>query len=53
MNPREFIKVADVLVASGSPAECRTAIGSAYYSVFNAAVDRLSAIVPWSAKRGI
>ncbi len=41
MNPREFQELAKKLVSGNTPAEFRTAVSRAYYSVFNVGVELL------------
>src|SRR5262245_50593537 len=44
MNPRDFLAVASDLVNKASPsaADLRTAVGRAYYALFNSAVEFLT-----------
>lgn len=44
MNPREFQELAERLVTIDRPAETRTAISRAYYSVYNVAAEMLKDI---------
>lgn len=41
MNPREFQELAKKLVSGNTPAELRTAVSRAYYSVFNVGIELL------------
>lgn len=41
MDPRKFQNLAETLVKAESPAETRTAISRAYYSVYNVGVETL------------
>ena len=42
MDPRDFQKLAERLASGTSPAEIRSAISRAYYSVFNVGVELLN-----------
>jgi len=47
MDPHDFQSLAARLVAGGTAAaDCRTAVGRAYYSVFNVAADHFRAAFP-------
>lgn len=41
MDPRDFLTQANRLVSGATPADCRTAIGRAYYAAFNVAAAHL------------
>ena len=41
MNPRDFQKIAEQLVANNRPADLRTAVSRAYYATFNVCSDIL------------
>jgi hypothetical protein len=52
MDGRDFLHVAQNLMAEPTEAECRTAVGRAYYASFNVAADLLRALgftIPKSA----
>jgi hypothetical protein len=52
MDPREFHRLAERLASGATPAEYRTAIGRAYYSVFNVGCEHLRGLGFRIAKGG-
>lgn len=44
MGPRDFLRVADELARTDSPAHNRTAVSRAYYAVYNVACDMMQAL---------